>query len=73
MARRALLTKLPVYYILEVDTLVEEEYYDEPDAQGLKAYSIIKITENGAFEIDRAYRNIQEAMEAWPEAMPPTS
>ncbi len=66
------LTSSPRYYILEVDTLVEEDHYDDPHQPGLKAYSVIKIDDNGAHEVDRAYRGVKEALEVWPEAMPPT-
>lgn len=59
------------YYILEVDTLVDSQDYDDPTSPGLKAYSIIIVDKNGAHEIDRAYRNVVEALEAWPEAVPP--
>lgn len=67
------LTALPAYYIVELDTLVDSEAYDDPAQPGLKAYSIIKIDENGAFEVDRAYRSIQEALEAWEFAIPPNN
>jgi hypothetical protein len=66
------LTDDPVYYIVEIDTLVESDSYDNPRQPGLKAYSIIKI-DNGAHEVDRAYRSVKEALEAWPEAIPPST
>lgn len=67
------LTSKPSYYIVEVDTLLDDQAYDSPTQPGLKAYSIIKVDESGAHEVDRAYRNVREALEAWPHAVPPIS
>lgn len=68
---RAVLTKGSAYYIVEIDTLVEESAYDNHKQHGIKSYSVISVDDDGAFEIDRAYRTVKEALRAWPEAIPP--
>ena len=65
------MTEEKKYYIIELDTLKEEDFFEYPDSEGLKSYSIIIVDENGAFEVDRAYRSVSEALESWPEAIPP--
>ena len=68
-----ILTPNPTYYIVEIDTLVEESAYDNYKQPGIKAYSIISVDQDGAHEVDRAYRTVKEALRAWPEAIPPAN
>lgn len=66
------MTTPSTYYIVEIDTLVEAEHYNDPDTGGLKSYSVILVNGDGAKEVDRAYRSVKEALRQWPEAIPPT-
>jgi len=58
---KSCLTKKPAYYIVGINNLSRDQF------------SVIKVDDYGAFEVDRAYRNVREALEQWPEAIPPRS
>ena len=36
-------------------------------------FCILEVTERGAAVIDQGYRSVEEALDAWPEAKPPSS
>lgn len=63
------LTHGPKYYIVPITTTLVDLASDEDSI--METYSIIKITEKGAYEVDRAYRSVKEALEAWPHAIAP--